>query len=132
MQPFSITERINMTYCKNCHKMSKDDDFCSHCGAAVWGDDCISNDAPIQCDLLDGHTHDKVTYDKSERGEGVHIPEGYKPYNPTNQRPNIQDRSGSQNNAKLAKNIATIIKIIFFLIFAGAFLDTFIGFFKHF
>ena len=28
-----------MTRCPNCNKLSKDDDFCSHCGAAVYGDD---------------------------------------------------------------------------------------------
>lgn len=64
--------------------MSKDDDFCSHCGSAVWGEDYVSQDVSIRCDTMEGHSHDKVTYSKSERGEGVHIPEGYEPYNPTN------------------------------------------------
>ena len=92
-----------MTYCKNCHKMSRDDDFCSHCGSAVWGEDYVSNDAAINCDSLSGHTHDKVTYDRTERGEGVHIPEGYKPYNPT---PKKGDAAGN------GKAVSTLIKII--------------------
>lgn len=127
MQPFFITERINMTYCKNCHKMSRDDDFCSHCGSAVWDEDYVSNDAAIRCDSLDGHTHDKVTYDISERGEGVHIPEGYKPYNPTNQHGNAHNNA---DPTKKAKTAATIVKVIFFAILASIFFDAFAGFFS--
>lgn len=85
-----------MTYCKNCHKMSRDDDFCSHCGSAVWSEDDVSADAAVRCDSLKEHTHDKVTYDRTERGDGVHIPEGYKPYNPTN--------STKTNNGKKSKS----------------------------
>ena len=83
--------------------MSKDDDFCSHCGSAVWGEDYVSQDVSIRCDTMEGHSHDKVTYSKSERGEGVHIPEGYKPYNPT---PKKGDAAGN------GKAVSTLIKII--------------------
>ena len=54
--------------------MSKDDDFCSHCGSAVWGEDFVSNDAAINCDSLENHTHDKVTYNRTERGEAYISP----------------------------------------------------------
>lgn len=84
--------------------MSKDDDFCSHCGSAVWGENDISTGAAINCNS-DGHTHDKVTYDRTERGEGVHIPEGYRPYNPTNNTSNTSS-SGKRNP------VGTIIIII--------------------
>lgn len=51
-----------MKYCNNCHRLSKDDDFCSHCGAAVYGDD-EDHSANISCeDFEDGHSHEKVTY----------------------------------------------------------------------
>ena len=115
-----------MTYCKNCHRMSKDDDFCSHCGSAVWGEDFVSNDAAINCDSLENHTHDKVTYNRTERGEGVHIPEGYKPYNPTNQ--NNQNASGA--SAKNAKAVATVIKIVFFIIAINVIFSFFAEFFN--
>ncbi|MGN0641879.1 MAG: hypothetical protein ACI4JJ_01915 [Huintestinicola sp.] len=29
-----------MTKCKNCGKLSRDDDFCNHCGSAVYPDNC--------------------------------------------------------------------------------------------
>ena len=100
-----------MTYCKNCHKLSKDDDFCSHCGAAVWGENEVSNDAPISCDTMKDHTHDKVTYSTSERGEGVHIPEGYKPNDPTEQRrPNA-----SNKNTKLGSGITKAVILLIVL-----------------
>lgn len=100
-----------MTYCKNCHKMSKDDDFCSHCGSAVWGEDFVSNNAAINCDSLENHTHDKVTYSRTERGEGVHIPEGYRPYNPTNNNTNTSS-AGKGNLVGVMITIAVIITII--------------------
>lgn len=105
--------------------MSKDDDFCSHCGSAVWGENDISTNAAINCDS-DGHTHDKVTYNRTERGEGVHIPEGYKPYNPTNQN----DQNSSGDSAKNAKSAATIIKIILIIIAANAIVSFFAEFFN--
>lgn len=107
MQPFSdIFKGGKMTYCKNCHKMSKDDDFCSHCGSAVWGEDYVSQDAAINCDTMKDHSHDKVTYSKSERGEGVHIPEGYKPYNPTHQQNYNKKTDTAKKNSKAASGIA--------------------------
>ncbi|MGN0602489.1 MAG: hypothetical protein ACI4I2_00790 [Oscillospiraceae bacterium] len=99
-----------MTYCKNCHKMSKDDDFCSHCGSAVWGEDYVSQDAAINCDTMKDHSHDKVTYSKSERGEGVHIPEGYKPYNPTYSRsPKAAEKS--KNGKGVLAVISTVVTL---------------------
>lgn len=91
--------------------MSKDDDFCSHCGSAVWGEDYVSQDVSIRCDTMKDHSHDKVTYSNSERGEGVHIPEGYKPYNPTNGGNTYK----SGKNSKAGKVISTGVVIFFIL-----------------
>ena len=55
-----------MKICPECHKISKDDDFCSNCGAAVFSADDYSEDA--SCRDLSGHDHSKITYDRSERG----------------------------------------------------------------
>ncbi len=49
-----------MKYCKNCHRMSRDDDFCSHCGCAVYGDDDYTTD--IDCDNYEDHSHEKESY----------------------------------------------------------------------
>lgn len=92
--------------------MSKDDDFCSHCGSAVWGEDYVSQDASIRCDTLDNHSHDKVTYSKSERGEGVHIPEGYKPYNPTNQHYDKKADTAKKSSKAASGIVKTVITLV--------------------
>lgn len=51
-----------MKYCNNCHRLSKDDDFCSHCGCAVYGNDDNYSEN-ISCESIDkNHSHEKVTY----------------------------------------------------------------------
>lgn len=89
--------------------MSRDDDFCSHCGSAVWGDDYVSQDAAINCDTMKDHSHDKVTYSKSERGEDVHIPEGYKPYNPTNENKTNTGKKNSKIGSGITKAVVLLI-----------------------
>lgn len=63
---------MNMKICPECHKLSTDDDFCSNCGAAVFGADDVTDSRAIDCDRIDrGHDHGKVTYDVSERGTRI-------------------------------------------------------------
>lgn len=50
-----------MKICPECHKLSKFDDFCSHCGSAVYGSDDFSQ-GTISCDDIKGHSHEKTTY----------------------------------------------------------------------
>lgn len=52
---------MDMTRCPNCGKLSKDDDFCSHCGAAVYSDDGDFS-APDCSSYESGHTHEKQSY----------------------------------------------------------------------
>ncbi len=59
-----------MKICPECHKISKDDDFCSHCGAAVFGFDNYSESA--RCNDYRDHDHSKITYDRTERGTKIH------------------------------------------------------------
>lgn len=58
-----------MKICPECHKISKDDDFCSHCGAAVFGFDNYSESA--RCNDYSGHDHSKITFDRTERGTKI-------------------------------------------------------------
>lgn len=59
-----------MTICPECHKLSRDDDFCSHCGAAVFG---FENYSPKSADCAGygKHDHDKITFDRSEHGTRI-------------------------------------------------------------
>lgn len=50
-----------MKMCPECHKLSRDDDFCSHCGAAVYGDEDFSQ-GTLSCDEVKGHSHEKTTF----------------------------------------------------------------------
>lgn len=54
-----------MKICPECHRLSKDDDFCSHCGSAVYGNDNISTGS-ISCDDLKGHSHEKTSYSQPQ------------------------------------------------------------------
>lgn len=49
--------------CPNCHRLSKDDDFCSHCGSAVYED---NTDFSIDCSDIPGHTHEKQSFTQSD------------------------------------------------------------------
>ena len=51
-----------MKYCSNCHRFSKDDDFCSNCGSAVYDD---NSENSIDCSQIPGHTHEKQTFSGS-------------------------------------------------------------------
>lgn len=55
-----------MKLCKECHKLSRDDDFCSHCGAAVFGLDDVT-DLSVNCDRIHGHDHRKQSYTDGSR-----------------------------------------------------------------
>lgn len=46
-----------MKICPICHKLSKDDDFCSHCGSAVYAEEDHSSSEQIKCTNF--HTHEK-------------------------------------------------------------------------
>ena len=59
-----------MTICPECHRLSRDDDFCSYCGAAVFGYTDYSSKT-ASCLDIDRHSHDKITYDVSERGTRI-------------------------------------------------------------
>lgn len=50
--------------CPNCHRLSKDDDFCSHCGSAVYED---NTDFSIDCSDIPGHTHEKQSFTQSDQ-----------------------------------------------------------------
>lgn len=50
-----------MKYCNECHRLSRDDDFCSHCGAAVYGNDNASG-GNISCDTISGHVHEQQSF----------------------------------------------------------------------
>ncbi len=64
-----------MKICPECHKLSKDDDFCSYCGAAVFTAEDYTDSASIDCNRYDrGHEHRKVTYDISEKGTTLKPP----------------------------------------------------------
>ena len=52
-----------MKMCPNCHRLSKDDDFCSHCGSAVYEDNA---DYSIDCSDIPGHTHEKQTFTQND------------------------------------------------------------------
>lgn len=57
-----------MRVCPECHRLSRDDDFCSHCGAAVYPDNTYTG-SNISCDdyrEFDGgsHTHEKESYSR--------------------------------------------------------------------
>lgn len=54
-----------MKLCPECHRLSRDDDFCSHCGAAVYGNDNYSDSAMISCDSISGHDHRQETFSQS-------------------------------------------------------------------
>ena len=54
-----------MKLCPNCHKLSKDDDFCSHCGSAVYGNDDYSENSKISCSNYSDHSHEKQTFSQS-------------------------------------------------------------------
>lgn len=54
-----------MKMCPNCHRLSRDDDFCSHCGSAVYEDNA---DYSIDCSQIPGHTHEKQTFTQSDPG----------------------------------------------------------------
>lgn len=51
-----------MKLCPNCHRLSKDDDFCSYCGSAVYDD---NTDYSIDCSQIKGHTHEKQTFSEN-------------------------------------------------------------------
>lgn len=55
-----------MRICPECHRLSRDDDFCSHCGSAVYPDNTYTG-SNIDCDSyreFDGgsHSHEKQSY----------------------------------------------------------------------
>lgn len=52
-----------MKMCPSCHRLSKDDDFCSHCGSAVYED---NTDYSIDCSQIPGHTHEKQTFTQND------------------------------------------------------------------
>ena len=55
-----------MKYCSNCHRFSKDDDFCTHCGSAVYDD---NSENSIDCSQIPGHTHEKQTFSGSAENQ---------------------------------------------------------------
>lgn len=52
-----------MKLCPNCHRLSKDEDFCSYCGSAVYDDNTGSS---IDCSQIKGHTHEKQTFSEKD------------------------------------------------------------------
>ena len=51
--------RYIMKLCPNCHRISKDDDFCSRCGSAVYDDNTSYS---VDCSQFSGHTHEKQSF----------------------------------------------------------------------
>lgn len=102
-----------MKFCPECHKISRDDDFCSHCGAAVYGEDDYSDSASISCDnnRFGGekyHNHAQQTFNDPRRGDRPII-------NGSNRR------GGKNDKAQLVKAMVTIVMIYILLNFVGVF-----------
>ncbi|MBO6309146.1 MAG: hypothetical protein J6N70_10010 [Oribacterium sp.] len=94
-----------MRFCSECKKLSKDDDFCSHCGSALFGTEDFTARGS-ECTDTRGHSHDKITYD-SRLGSrvdhhGSEIPVRLK----------TQD---GQNGLKKGQKVFAVIAVIFFL-----------------
>ena len=91
-----------MKICPNCKKLSKDDDFCSHCGAAVYPDNSDYSE-DISCTGYEGHSHEKTTYTN--------------PYSTLseNGRTEQPEQSGSMNAQGKSKNSGCIVAVIVFI-----------------
>lgn len=101
-----------MKICPECHKLSKDDDFCSYCGAAVYGENDVSENDKINCDNDRRHSHAKQTFTDSRKGNGPIINgTGYKGRDFTKMRDNTPEKKKKSTAAK----VITLIIIIYVL-----------------
>ncbi|MGN0666987.1 MAG: hypothetical protein ACI4KF_10735 [Huintestinicola sp.] len=51
-----------MRICPNCKKLSREDDFCNHCGSAVYPDNCTIHDDDCIRDLPDESSYSSKEY----------------------------------------------------------------------
>lgn len=109
-----------MKICPECHKLSKDDDFCSHCGAAVYGENDYSESDKINCDNNRQHSHEKQTFTDNRKGNGPIINgTGYKGRDFTKMRDNTPEK---KKKSPLARMIVFLIIIYVLANFGGIFL----------
>ncbi len=54
-----------MKMCPECRRLSKDDDFCSHCGAAVYDTENYSDISSIDCSNYKEHSHEKQSFSEN-------------------------------------------------------------------
>lgn len=98
-----------MKICPECHKLSRDDDFCSHCGAAVYPDNSYSG-SDISCGNyreFDGgreHTHEKESYSRPYTPPPGQQSGGY------NERPPVE-------GGRKSRMTGCIVLIIIFAVF---------------
>lgn len=94
---------MGMRICPNCKKLSRDDDFCSHCGAAVYADNEDFAGDDISCDSYSGHSHEKTTYTP--------------PYSTLPVNPSPSPRAANENGKKTSGCAAAIIVFIILMFF---------------
>lgn len=100
---------ISMKICPECHRLSRDDDFCSRCGAAVYGDDDYSDPVSISCESDRTHSHKQETFtDNRYKDRPVINGSAYKGAAPRNSSPE-RKRKGSPLTTLI------IIIILFFV-----------------
>lgn len=93
-----------MRMCPNCKRLSRDDDFCSRCGAAVYPENSDYSE-DISCTGYAGHSHEKTTYTR--------------PYSTLsgNGRTEQPKQSGSRNaQSGKSKNSGCVIAVIIFIV----------------
>ena len=98
-----------MKLCPECHRLSKDDDFCSHCGSAVYDD---NTDYSIDCSQIKGHTHEKQTF-----SENTAYPQQNSSYN----------RSSTDTSPEAKKKGKGCLNLIILIIVINVLADVFFG-----
>ncbi|MGN0637518.1 MAG: hypothetical protein ACI4J0_04025 [Huintestinicola sp.] len=98
-----------MKLCPNCHRLSKDDDFCSNCGSAVYDD---NTDYSVNCSQIKGHTHEKQTF-----SDNTASPQQYRSYSNT----------GSSSSPEKKKKGSGCLNLIILIIVINVLADVFFG-----
>ncbi|MDE7293454.1 MAG: hypothetical protein K2N72_03415 [Oscillospiraceae bacterium] len=112
-----------MRMCPECHRLSRDDDFCSHCGAAVYPDNTYTG-SNISCDNyreFDGgrHTHEKESYSRPYAGNANRPEHRAHQAQPggTYQSPPASERPSVEGGRKKGTGCVVLI-VIFFVFFS--------------
>jgi len=94
-----------MKMCPNCHRLSKDDDFCSHCGSAVYEDNA---DYSVDCSQIPGHTHEKQSFTQNNTAS-------YRDYS--------QSGSAGSPEVKVKGKLKGCLSVIVFIIILNVLFD---------